>query len=44
MSLIEHPTLVEATHCDINRKHDLIDVMFLVISTHHEWCRVLSGL
>ena len=42
MSLLEHPT--EATHSDINRKHDLVDVMFLVISAHHEWCRVLSGL
>ena len=44
MTLIEHLTLVEETRSDINRKHDLIDVMFLVISAHHEWCRVLSGL
>lgn len=32
MTLIEHLTLVEETSSDINRKHDLVDVMFLVIS------------
>lgn len=32
MTLIEHLTLVEETRTDINRKHDLVDVMFLVIS------------
>ncbi len=32
MTLIEHLTLVEETRSDINRKHDLVDVMFLVIS------------
>ena len=32
MTLIEHLTLVEETRSDINRKHDLVDVIFLVIS------------
>lgn len=32
MTLIEHLTLIEETRSDINRKHDLVDVMFLVIS------------
>lgn len=32
MTLIEHLTLVEETRSDINRKHDLVDVMFLVLS------------
>ena len=32
MTLIEHLTLVEETRSDINRKHNLVDVMFLVIS------------
>lgn len=32
MTLIEHLTLVKETRSDINRKHDLVDVMFLVIS------------
>lgn len=32
MSLIEHLTVVEETRSDINRKHDLVDVMFFVIS------------
>ena len=32
MTLIEHLTLVEETRSDINRKHDLVDVMFLVIN------------
>ena len=32
MNLIEHLTLVEETRSDINQKHDLVDVMFLVIS------------
>ncbi len=32
MTLIEHLTLVEETRSDIHRKHDLVDVMFLVIS------------
>ena len=32
MTLIEHLTLVEETRSDINQKHDLVDVMFLVVS------------
>lgn len=32
MNLIEHLTLVEETRSDINQKHDLVDVIFLVIS------------
>ena len=32
MTLIEHLTLVEETCPEINRKHNLVDVMFLVIS------------
>ena len=32
MTLIEHLPFVEETRSDINRKHDLVDVMFLVIS------------
>ena len=32
MTLIEHLTLVEENLSDINRKHDLVDVIFLVIS------------
>jgi hypothetical protein len=31
MTLIEHLTLVEETRSDINRKHDLVDVIFLVL-------------
>lgn len=30
--MIEHLTVVEETRFDINRKHDLVDVMFLVIN------------
>lgn len=37
MTLIEHLTLVEETRSDINRKHDLVDVIFLVYAQHgHE--------
>ncbi|PHI36190.1 ISAs1 family transposase [Pseudoalteromonas sp. GCY] len=32
MNLIEHLTVVEETRSDINKKHDLVDVIFLVIS------------
>ncbi len=32
MTLIEHLSVVEVTRSDINRRHDLVDVMFLVIS------------
>lgn len=32
MNIIEHLSIVEDTRSDINQKHDLIDVMFLVIS------------
>lgn len=32
MSIIEHLSVVEDTRSDINQKHDLIDVIFLVIS------------
>src|SRR5574344_391593 len=32
MTLIEHLALVEETRSEINRKHNLVDVMFLVIS------------
>lgn len=32
MTLLEHLTLVEETRSDINQKHELVDVMFLVIS------------
>ncbi|HAT2492763.1 TPA: ISAs1 family transposase, partial [Aeromonas hydrophila] len=32
MTLIEHLTLVEETRSEINRKHNLVDVMLLVIS------------
>lgn len=32
MTLIEHLTLVEENRSDINRKYDLVDVIFLVIS------------
>jgi predicted transposase YbfD/YdcC len=32
MTLIEHLTLDKETRSDINRKHDLVDVIFLVIS------------
>ena len=32
LTLIEHLTLIEESRSDINRKHDLVDVMFLVIS------------
>ncbi|BBT21707.1 hypothetical protein WP8S17E03_21320 [Aeromonas caviae] len=34
MTLIEHLTLVEETRSEINRKHNLVDVMFLVISVY----------
>ncbi|MDE9570815.1 ISAs1 family transposase [Xenorhabdus bovienii] len=32
MTLIEHLSIVEETRSDMNQKHDLIDVIFLVIS------------
>lgn len=32
MNLIEHLTVVEETRSDTNKKHDLVDVIFLVIS------------
>ncbi|HIF9433871.1 TPA: ISAs1 family transposase, partial [Photobacterium damselae] len=32
MSLLEHLSVVEDTRSDINQKHDLIDIIFLVIS------------
>ncbi|MCL1126920.1 transposase family protein, partial [Shewanella surugensis] len=32
MTLIEHLTVVEETRSSINQRHDLIDVMFLIIS------------
>lgn len=32
MNLIEHLSFVEESRSDINKKHDLVDVMFLVIS------------
>lgn len=32
MSLLEHLTVVEDTRSDINQKHDLIDIIFLVIT------------
>ena len=33
MLLIEHLSIVEEIRSDINLKHDLVDVIFLVIST-----------
>ncbi|HIF5960634.1 TPA: ISAs1 family transposase [Vibrio parahaemolyticus] len=38
MNLIEHLSVVEDTRSDINQKHDLIDVMFLVISAIASGC------
>ncbi|WP_345335057.1 ISAs1 family transposase, partial [Ferrimonas pelagia] len=32
MTLIEHLTVIEDNRSDINQRHDLVDVMFLVIS------------
>lgn len=32
MTLLEHLTIVEETRSEINQRHDLIDVMFLVLS------------
>lgn len=32
MNLIEHLSVVEETRSDTNQKHDLVDVIFLVIS------------
>ncbi len=37
MTLLEHLTVVKETRSDINQKHDLVDVMFLVMSA------ILSG-
>ncbi|PHM40312.1 transposase [Xenorhabdus mauleonii] len=31
IALIEHSSIVEEAHTDINRQHNLIDVIFLVI-------------
>ena len=42
MTLIEHLTLVEETRSEINRKHNLVDVMFLIISAIMRWCRGLE--
>lgn len=38
MSIIEHLSVVEDTRSDINQKHDLIDVIFLVISAIASGC------
>lgn len=38
MNLIEYLSVVTETRSDINRKHDLIDVMFLVISAITSGC------
>ncbi|MEZ9063888.1 MULTISPECIES: ISAs1 family transposase [unclassified Vibrio] len=38
MNLIEHLSVIEDTRSDINQKHDLIDVMFLVISAIASGC------
>lgn len=38
MNLIEHLSVVEDTRSDINQKHNLIDVMFLVISAIASGC------
>ncbi|ELC9558001.1 transposase family protein, partial [Vibrio alginolyticus] len=38
MNLIEHLSVVQDTRSDINQKHDLIDVMFLVISAITSGC------
>jgi predicted transposase YbfD/YdcC len=38
LNLIEHLSVVEDTRSDINRKHDLIDVMFLVVSAITSGC------
>lgn len=38
MNLIEHLSVVEDNRSDINQKHDLIDVMFLVISAIASGC------
>jgi hypothetical protein len=32
LSLIEHLSVVEDTRSTVNQKHDLIDIIFLVIS------------
>ncbi|KZN53205.1 ISAs1 family transposase, partial [Pseudoalteromonas luteoviolacea] len=32
MNLIEHLSIVEETRSDINQKHDLVDIIFLVVS------------
>lgn len=32
MTLIEHLSVIKETRSDINQKHDLVDVMFLVIT------------
>jgi len=40
-SIIDHLTVTEKTHSDINQKHDLINVIFLIIiaifSRCEEW-------
>ncbi|WDS54346.1 ISAs1 family transposase [Vibrio aestuarianus] len=38
MSLLDHLSVVEDTRSDINQKHDLIDVIFLVISAIAAGC------
>jgi predicted transposase YbfD/YdcC len=38
LSIIEHLSVVEDTRSDINQKHDLIDVIFLVISAIASGC------
>ncbi|WP_139093559.1 transposase family protein, partial [Vibrio celticus] len=38
MNLIEYLSVVEDTRSDINQKHNLIDVMFLVISAIASGC------
>lgn len=38
MSLIDHLSVIEDTRSNINQKHDLIDVMFLVISALASGC------
>lgn len=38
MNIIEHLSVVEDTRSDINQKHDLIDVIFLVISAIASGC------
>lgn len=38
MSILDHLTIIEETRSDINQKHNLIDVMFLIITAISSGC------